>query len=389
MKLRLYPGKLTGTAAAPPSKSLAHRMLICAALADGETTIERLAPSQDILATTACLSAFGAELHSDGCMTPIRTPPSCASADCGESGSTLRFLLPVAAALGIETDFILHGRLASRPLSPLWETLCAHGAELSWKAENVLHLSGKLSAGDYEIDGGISSQFISGLLFALPLVGNSNLTVTGKTESADYVALTVDTLSRFGVAWDYSVTGRYHSPGTVQVEGDWSNAAFWLAGGVPVLGLNPASKQGDRAAAELTAQIRRGSSRIDGAQIPDIIPPLAVLAALSAGTTEFYGCGRLRLKESDRIESVCALLRGLGAEVSEAAEGFTVFGGTPLAGGMADSFGDHRIAMSAAILALGCRAPVILSGAEAVGKSYPDFWQEYRRLGGRVEEVKE
>ena len=389
MKLKLYPGKLTGTAVAPPSKSLAHRMLICAALADGETKIEGLTPSRDILATTACLEAFGARLAPDGRMTPIRTPPKMAVADCGESGSTLRFLLPVAAALGIETDFVLHGRLASRPLSPLWETLCEHGAELSWKAENVLHLSGRLCAGSYEIDGGVSSQFISGLLFALPLTGTGSLTVTGQTESADYVTLTLDTLSRFGIHWDHAVTGRYRSPGTVRVEGDWSNAAFWLAGGVPVAGLNPDSKQGDRAVAELAERIRGGSARIDGAQIPDIIPPLAVLAAVSGETTEFYRCGRLRLKESDRIESVCALLRGLGVAVSEEAEGFSVVGGKQPRGGTADSFGDHRIAMSAAILALYCREPVVLSGAEAVRKSYPEFWTEYRRLGGRAEEVTE
>ncbi len=403
MKAVIYPSRLSGDIAAIASKSQAHRLLICAALADRETVLRCSTLSADITATADCLRALGADIRcADGVFTvrPIKAPPTRAVIDCGESGSTLRFLLPVACALGADTSVVMHGRLPERPLSPLWEELERHGAILSRPAADTIHIApGRLSGGTYTLAADVSSQFISGLLFALPLTGaDCRIALTGKTESASYIDMTVRAQALFGVRSRPESGGfvlpagqRYVSPGEAAVEGDWSNAAFWIAadrilgGTLNITGLDPASPQGDRAAEKLSLRIAAGDAEVDCRDIPDLVPALAVLAAVSPGRTRFINAGRLRIKESDRLSSTAALLTALGGRVEEHSDGLTVTGVSRLSGGEADSANDHRIAMSAAIAAVACDGPVVLHGAQAVNKSYPAFWTDYRRLGGRVE----
>jgi 3-phosphoshikimate 1-carboxyvinyltransferase len=315
---------------------------------------------------------------------------------CGESGSTFRFLLPVVGALGRKASFILEGRLPERPLSPLYEELVRHGCKLSPQGANPFTIEGQLTPGSYTLDGGVSSQFISGLLFALPLLGgDSTISLTGKAESLPYIEMTLDTLKTFqiNIGYDgkaFTIPGRqkYISPGTVQVEGDWSNAAFWLCAGavsgntVTVTGLDPHSKQGDRAVAEILGRFGKDlhGIEIDAANIPDLVPILSVVAAAAKGPTRIYNAGRLRDKESDRLAAIRDVLGKLGADIRETEDGLVINGGKPLTGGTVSSWGDHRIAMSAAIAAVLCAGPVIIQGAEAADKSYPTFFDERRRL---------
>lgn len=401
MKVTVCPGPLQGSIPAIPSKSVAHRLLICAALADRETKIYCPALSKDIEATARCLEAMGAGLdYRAGVFTvrPIDSALENAELDCGESGSTLRFLLPVVCALGAGARIKMHGRLPQRPLSPLWEELISHGAQLSRPEPDVIQVSGKLSAGDYRIRADISSQYISGLLFALPwLAGESCLELEGSIESAGYIYMTRIAQHSFGL--DLAYDGRtfripadaeYVSPGEALVEGDWSNAAFWLAadvlsgGSVTVSGLCTDSAQGDKAVLGLIKTIRAGNAVLDVKDVPDLVPILSVVAAVSPGVTEFVNAGRLRIKESDRIASVCRMLRALGAACEEKAEGLVVHGGS-LRGGTLDSENDHRIVMSAAVAAIACKEPVTILGAEAADKSYPAFFDDYKKLGGKIQ----
>ena len=385
-------GRISGTIPAIPSKSAAHRLYICAALAEQPTEISCQGTSKDIEATKACLAA----IRQGETLLP-----------CGESGSTLRFLLPVAAALGLEVDFRMEGRLPDRPLAPLDQQLAAHGVTLSRPVRHdLLHLSGQLRPGDYVLPGNVSSQYISGLLFALPLLpGTSTLTVTGKVESAPYIAMTLDALRQFGVEISrtgnvYTISGQsYHSPGRAVVEGDWSNAAFWLCAGamsgpVTVTGLDPDSLQGDREVLDILKRFGADTRQqgtactvspgpltaidIDAAAIPDLVPVLSVVAAAAEGTTRIYHAERLRIKESDRLRTVSAMLKQLGASVEETADGLLIHGGRPLTGGTVDSANDHRIAMSAAVASVLC--DVTVEGAEAVSKSYPRFWTDLNIL---------
>ena len=401
MKATIYPASLSGEITAIASKSQAHRLLICAALA-GKTTILRCPTlSADITATADCLRGLGAAMeYADGVFTvnPIGERPATAVIDCGESGSTLRFLLPVIAALGIETTVRMHGRLPERPLSPLWEELEAHGAALSRPTADTLLVQGQLRPGEYTLAADVSSQFISGLLFALPILGGGSvLHLTGTLESGSYVEMTLRALKKFGIDWAatedgyvLSAGGTYVSPGDANVEGDWSNGAFWVVadricgGTLNILNLDPASPQGDKAVEAASLRIAAGSAVIDCRDIPDLVPVMSVLAAVSPGQTRFINAGRLRIKESDRLATTAALLTALGGQVEELDEGLVVTGRSRLTGGEVDSANDHRIAMSAAIAALACTEPVILHGAQAVNKSYPAFWTDYARLGGRV-----
>lgn len=402
MKATIYPSALSGDIEAIASKSQAHRLLICAALADRETVIRCATLSADIEATAACMRGLGADIqYNNGRFTvrPIRTVTQKAVIDCGESGSTLRFLLPVVCALGAETDIVMHGRLPERPLSPLWEELERHGAKLSRPTSDTLHVApGGLTGGDYTLAANVSSQFISGLLFALPLTGTaSRIALTGTLESASYLEMTLRALRAFGITPDFTGCActipagqKYISPGEADVEGDWSNGAFWicadriLGGTLNITGLDPDSPQGDRAAAPVSLRVAAGSAVVDCRDIPDLVPVLAVLASVSPGQTHFQNAGRLRIKESDRLATTAALLTALGGKVQELEDGLIVTGVPALTGGEVDSANDHRIAMSAAVAALRCTGPVILHGAQAVNKSYPAFWDDYERLGGHV-----
>ena len=396
MDLKLFPGTLTGSVRIIPSKSQAHRLLICAAFADKPTSLLCPDTSRDMEATAACLNALGAEIKRNEAgfsVKPVEKVPKKAVLPCRDSGSTLRFLLPVVGALGVEADFRLEGRLAQRPLSPLWEEMQRMGCTLSFPEEDLLRCRGKLRSGEYSIRGDVSSQFITGLLFAAMLIpGQTRITVTGKLESKPYVDLTLAALNTFGCrVKDFTVTGGkpLASPGELTVEGDWSNGAFFLAANILGSGIQTAnlldkSLQGDRAAAVLLPKLKQQHCTISAADIPDLVPILSIVAACHHGAV-FTDIRRLRLKESDRVESVMAMVTDLGG-TAEADESTLKICGTGLNGGTVDCRNDHRIAMSAAMAATVCKEPVILLGAECVAKSYPDFFEIYRRLGGKYEQ---
>ena len=535
----VQPGRLCGEVKAIPSKSMAHRALICAALADNPCHIECDGESGDIKATVDCLTALGAiirrvkggyevnplrhcavaptmnvnestkvtgasiksvraqsnitgessgdaesndvqEAVPDAASNDVReiapitelnavcetapitesndvheTAPDAASniagaaavvLPCGESGSTFRFLLPIVCAFGRDAMFHLEGRLPERPISPLYEELVRHGCSLSPKGSVPFQVSGRLSPGQYTLDAGVSSQFISGLLFALPLLdGDSELFLTGQAESIPYINMTVSMLEEFGIKIEFDdskfkIPGNqiYRSPGIVRVEGDWSNAAFWLAAGaiaplkpnspgdgITCVGLDMRSRQGDREIVEILKRFgarveisdtsatvypggRLRGITIDARDIPDLVPILAVVGAAAEGTTVIRNAGRLRIKESDRLSAISAALNAIGAEVRESEDSLTIkggaalkgglalkvgaelaggaalMGGAALAGGVVSSRGDHRIAMSMAIAASICENPVVIQGAEAVNKSYPQFFDDLKMLTGRA-----
>lgn len=386
MDIILHPCPLSGSVTVIPSKSQAHRLLICAALADNATTLICPQTSRDMDATAQCLCALGATIDktAEGYhIQPIVQAPQKAVLCCHDSGSTLRFLLPIAGALGVDTLFQLEGRLPQRPLSPLWEEMERMGCSLSRPTPDTIRCRGKLKPGKYTIAGNVSSQFITGLLFAQSLIaGKTSLEITGKLESKPYVDLTK-------AAMDLFQTPRYHSPGTVTVEGDWSNGAFWLAAqslgsNLTVSGLSETSVQGDRAAANWIPELTREKCTISAADIPDLVPILSVAAAFGHGAV-FTDIARLRLKESDRIASTISMLEALGGQAEASQDTLTVRP-IKLHGGTVDAVNDHRIAMAAAIAATACTGDVVILGAECVEKSYPNFWTEYRRLGGKYEQ---
>lgn len=393
MDITLFPTPLRGEITPIPSKSQAHRLLILAAFADAPSELLCAEANRDIEATADCLSALGADIRRTDTgyvVHPVRALPEKTVLNCCESGSTLRFLLPVAGALGVDTTFLLEGRLPQRPLSPMWEEMERMGCSLSRPTPNTIHCTGKLRHGHYTIDGGVSSQYITGFLLALSLLDSpSVLEITGKLESAPYVDLTKDALRRFCADPEHPGLYGLRTPGTLSVEADWSNAAFFLAANalgshLDIQGLNPNSAQGDRAAAWLLPELTRKALTIDASDIPDLVPILSVTAACFQGAT-FTNIRRLRLKESDRVASVIAMLEALGGHAQADENTLHIFG-TGLVGGIVDSVNDHRIAMSAAIAAIRCTEPVTILGAQCVQKSYPKFFDEYRRLGGRYEQ---
>lgn len=393
MDITVYPRLLSGAIQSIPSKSQAHRLLICGALSDAPFHLYCPSVNDDIEATVDCLNAMGAHIvTTEGgyWVEPIGHLPQKASLYCRESGSTLRFLLPVVAALGIEATFFMEGRLPERPLSPLWEELQKMGAVLSRPSKNTILCTGKLRSGHYTIDGSVSSQYITGLLFALSIIGNSKLTVTGRLESKPYIDITENALSLFGVStngYEFPPKVSFHTPGDITVEGDWSNSAFWyganqLGSTIQIYGLNADSKQGDCAISRLAPALNESIS-IDCRDIPDLVPILAVIAGAKKGAT-FHHIGRLRLKESDRVDAVCKMLQALGAKATADDDTLTVYPAVYKSCTI-DSVGDHRIAMAAAIAATVADGPVRILGAQCVCKSYKKFWEDYQLLGGHYE----
>ena len=382
MDITIQPGKLSGLVEAIPSKSQAHRLLICSAFADKETTLICPDTNRDIDATADCLRALGAKIQRTDAgyvVEPIREYPEKATLPCCESGSTLRFLLPIAGVMGVDATFVMEGRLPQRPLSPLWEEMERMGCTLTRPTPDTVRCTGKLKPGTYSIAGNVSSQYITGLLFAHRLIeGECTLEITGKLESAPYVEMTRQAIGLF----------EHSSPGELHVEGDWSNGAFWLAAqalgsALTVTNLNPASAQGDRAIADWLPRLREFQI-IDATDIPDLVPILSVVAAARNGVV-LHNIQRLRLKESDRVATVIEMIESLGGS-AEATEDTLRIHGTGLTGGTVHAHNDHRIAMSAAIAATVCKEPVTILGAECVEKSYPKFWAEYARLGGNYEQ---
>lgn len=429
MDVLVSPSRLAGSIPAIASKSMAHRLLILATLAQEPCELVCNTTSKDIEATRDCLAKIWQRMH--GMHETPRAKGSIPFArpdaneplelDCGESGSTLRFLVPVVCALGLPARFVCHGRLSQRPLTPLDEQLREHGASLSWEG-NVLVVEDSLRGGTFTMPGNVSSQYVSGLLLAAPLLAEpTEVLVQKPVESRPYLTLTRRALQEFGqvvqvkdVAMGDALYERYavsprplSAPATCVVEGDWSNAAFWLAAGaleregVTVTGLDLSSPQGDRAvlaalsgfgariarkgnAARATMDSPRAAA-IDVSAIPDLVPPLAAVAATTPGTSRFQNAGRLRLKESDRLASITGAINAMGGNTSVCGDDLVVEGVTCLRGGVVDAQNDHRIAMMAAIMATHATEPTRIVGAECVQKSYPTFWEDYRKLGGLVE----
>ncbi|MBQ5997412.1 MAG: 3-phosphoshikimate 1-carboxyvinyltransferase [Bacteroidales bacterium] len=413
-------GPLGGQVTPPPSKSAAHRALICAALSDRPCTIRCDMVNDDIRATAGCLNALGAEISQNGVcynVQPITTVRHNVTLDCRESGSTLRFLLPVTAALGRTASFVGSGRLPERPLSPLYERMVEHGAVLSPQGAMPLMLSGQMRGGTFRLAADVSSQFISGLLLALPLTAEGGrIELTGRVESAPYIDMTVQTMRRFGIEVRYTLDAievpegqHYTAVDNLTVEGDWSGAAFWLAAGaagtqpLTLTGLDYAGTvQGDRRMVDIlmsmgakftleAGKITAFPSDLHGAEIdcadtPDLVPILAVAAARAAGETRFTGVGRLRLKESDRLAAIVELLGAFGIRSVAEQNTLTVYGnpsrkpsGTPV---RTNPHRDHRMAMAAAVMAAVMQQETLIGDAGCITKSYPSFYADFERLGG-------
>ena len=415
MDITVSSKNISGRISAIPSKSDAHRALIAAALADKPTEISLESVSLDIDATIGCLKALGADitLESTQCkIVPIRTKAESPVLDCNESGSTLRFLIPVAAARSYNPHFTGQGRLSERPLLPLISAMEKCGCSFS-STKLPLTIGGKLEAGQFNLPGDISSQFISGLLFALPaLFHKSRIVLTSPLQSSAYVDMTIDTLKKFGVEITRTENGflsegnqTYKSPGTYYVEGDWSNAAFLLTaaalgGEITVDNLSLSSKQSDKYIIDILEKfgadisfgddfvtVKKGSANpfdIDIAQCPDLFPITAILACGANGKSTLYNAKRLRLKESDRIDSTLSLITALGGRAEANDDSLTVYGSGRLAGGSTSSFNDHRIAMAAAVASVICENSVTVSDFQAINKSYPDFATHFKKSGGQI-----
>ena len=441
MDLQIIPKKLSGAVTPPPSKSQAHRLLIAAALADGVSTVRNVAMSQDVEATLRCLTALGGRWRetAPGVLEITGTGGRRAAGqdlprlDCGESGSTLRFFIPIALAAAGGGVFTGRGRLMERPQGPYFDLFREKGVFFEQK-NGVLTVRGRLEPGEYRLAGNVSSQFFTGLLFALPLLdGDSTLVPTTALESEGYINMTREAMELAGVRSQWREGNALFIPGRQQyrpleaaVEADWSQAAFWYAAqglGNPLTieGLNPRSLQGDRVIAHHAEMLRGeplsggvtvpilgpasaaptrtyeqpplrpgwstrcvGSVSLPLTHCPDLAPPLAAWGALLNGTLYLKDAGRLRIKESNRLATITAALRALGADVTEEPDRLIIIGKPSLPGGTVDCAGDHRIAMMAAIAATGCTGPVTLLGAECVKKSYPDFWEVYASLGGEI-----
>lgn len=413
MNIKISPKILNGTLPIISSKSDVHRIMICAALSDAPTVIKNVSLCDDIKATAACIEELGAKVEFSK-NTVIITPSEKAVIspvfNCNESGSTLRFLLPVCAAKCENTHFTGCGRLPKRPLSELVSAMQKNGVEFS---DNKLpfNTSGKLKSGEYSLPGNVSSQYISGLLMALCVTeGESTIKLTSPLESASYVKMTLNTLKLFNASVyeienGYKIIGKKHltSPKEITAEGDWSNAAFFLvsaaiSGEVTLTGLNSNSLQGDKKIiqalqkfnahvtingdAVTVSQGNLKATEIDLTDTPDMLPILAVLASFCEGESEFFGAKRLKLKESDRLLSVASMINSLGGKATVFDDGITVLG-TALKGGRVNSENDHRIVMAAAVAACHTKDPVEITGSEAVNKSYPTFFEDFKALGGQ------
>ena len=422
MKVTITPKSLEGTIRIPSSKSMTHREIIAAALAFGESRVEGVSWSQDIEATVRILSLFGAEIQRQdkegettliiqGGLKPQGKP---LTAHAGESGSTLRFLIPLGLVSGNDVTYTGEGRLAERPLSPYYQLFDEKG--ITWQGKNglPLHVNGQLRPGTYALSGQVSSQFFTGLLFALPLLdGDSRLVSTTPLESESYVKMTLDTLARHGITIHETGRGQYEIPGNqtykagkFSVEGDFSQAAFWLAAGllggpITLRGLSMDSLQGDK---EIVSLLRRMGGHIeetdeglcarksrlhgivmDAENVPDLVPVMAALAAVSEGKTEIIHAARVRLKECDRLHAMAVELSRLGARVEEKEDGLVIYGGTPLSGGVVSSWNDHRIAMALASISPAVQGRLAIEGADSVRKSYPRYWDDFVKTGGQCD----
>lgn len=401
-EVTIYPSRLRGSINVPPSKSMCHRAIICAGLSEGTSIINNIGMSQDIKATLEAMKSLGMTAEAAGTSLAVKGNPfpqiKNSRIDCRESGSTLRFIIPIAALTGEPVVFCGEGRLIERSLVSYLNIFEKQGIKYQTSDGRLpLQINGRLAPGKYCIEGDISSQFISGLMFALPLLeGDSTIRVTSELQSRPYVDLTINALKDFSIEIEnhgyeaFSIKGnqRYRAA-DYTVEGDYSQAAFWLAAGalgsdISCGGLDINSAQGDKAIMSIIAGMGGRFRSLDASNCPDLVPVLAVLGALSEGRTEIINAQRLRLKESDRLKAITSELGRLGACIKETQDGLIIEGVKMLRGGRVDSWNDHRIAMALAVAATRSEEPVTISNSSSVGKSYPDFWEHYKALGGRI-----
>jgi 3-phosphoshikimate 1-carboxyvinyltransferase len=426
---KIYPKKLSGEVKIPPSKSMAHRAVICAALGDGISKVTNIDYSDDIIATIDAMSSLGAKItrkeeHLE--VYGIKSPENIKAnelkseriIDCNESGSTLRFLVPIAALFEGVNRFVGRGNLGKRPLDTFYNIFDEQGIKYSYK-EGILDLKteGKLKAGEFKVKGNISSQFITGLLFTLPLVdGDSKIIITTELESKGYIDLTLSAMKDFGIEIinnnyeEFIIKGNQtYKSRDYRVEGDYSQSAFFfcadaISNNVVLDDLKLDSLQGDKEVIDILERMGvkianknngligtvEGSLKatvIDGSQCPDIIPVVSLAAALGFGTTEVINAGRLRIKECDRLAAVTSELNKLGAKITEKEDGLIIEGVKELKGGVEVwSHKDHRIAMTLAIASTVCNEPIVLKDYECVSKSYPQFWEDFKNLGGVFDE---
>ena len=406
---------LKGDINAIPSKSYAHRALIAAALSDAPSKLIYSGTSDDIDVTIQCLKELGSDiipLEEGGVLVnPIVKKDSVPVLDVGESGSTFRFLLPVAASLYEECSFIGRGRLPERPISDLMNVMKTHG--VSFSSEKLPFTTcGILKAGVFELPGDVSSQYISGLLLAGPLLEDtSKIKLKTELESKPYVDITIEVLSEFGVDIksyenSYTVNPKKYNSGDYKIEGDWSNAAFFMVAGllgegIRISGLKMDSAQGDKAVVNVLKNMggsiknenevlvckhsELSGTEIDLKEIPDSLPILAVAASsVVSGVTKFYNIKRLRLKESDRVASVAKMIEDLGGKVKICNDELYVYGTDGLKGGVTESFRDHRLVMAASIASMISSDNVTIKNPGAVTKSYPTFFEDFEQLGGVI-----
>ncbi|AJA49868.1 3-phosphoshikimate 1-carboxyvinyltransferase [Clostridium pasteurianum DSM 525 = ATCC 6013] len=423
--VKITPSKLQGEVTIPPSKSLSHRAIIAAGFSKGKSVVENVMFSEDIVTTCNAMEALGVKIDKVKEADNIYTLKIEGNSDlkllkreidCSESGSSLRFFIPICLAEKNDVVFTGRGKLVSRPLDQYYKIFDKQGIEYSNNNGMLpLNVHGKISPGEFTIDGDVSSQFITGLMFTLPLLeGDSKIIINKTLESKGYLDLTMDILEKASIEIvnrdykEFLIKGnqQYNSK-DYRVEGDFSQAAFWLVAGViggkiDCLDLNSSSRQGDKEVIDIIKRMEgsliNGSSSIvaktsntkatviDASQCPDIIPVLAVLAAVSEGTTEIINAGRLRIKESDRLTAITTELNKLGADLEEKEEGLIIRGKKELTGGEVESWNDHRIAMALAVASIRCTDEVTIKDSGCVKKSYPTFWEDFKKLGGNVHE---
>lgn len=412
MDIKVFPSKLIGTVNAPSSKSYSHRMIIAAALADGISEVTNVTDSKDISVTSAAMEALGADILKDNgtyTVKGIGSPSEKAEIDCGESGSTMRFIIPIAAALGTQTRFTGSGKLPHRPIAPYFREFRKKGLEMTLengdeKQDSLpLSISGRLRAGEYLLEGDVSSQFITGLMFALPLCEeDSVIKLTSPLQSKPYADMTIAALKKFGVSIFETVSdglpmylikgSQKYKPCKVSVEGDYSQAAFFyvanaLGSKISINNLEQHTAQGDSAIVDIINNCGKEMNpfTVDVGDIPDLVPILAVLGSFTNGTSRIVNAARLKIKESDRLCAVASALNAIGGKVTAGEDFLEMQHVDRFTGGEVDSCNDHRIVMSAAIAALSSDAPVIIRGAQAVEKSYPRFFEDFKNLGGQFE----
>ena len=414
--VKFSPFVPNGTVNVPPSKSDVHRAIICAAMANGVSRISPVALSNDIKATIGCIKALGADaVLENNVLTVDGTnmyKNKTALLDCGESGSTLRFFIPIAAVGNVNATFVGNGKLPQRPIGIFTEALPKAGTVCKTEGGLPLEIKGQLKSGIFEIPGNVSSQFITGLLLALPILeGDSEIVLTSPLESVGYIAMTIRTMKQFGVniqatekGWHIK-GGQSYKPCDYTTDGDWSQAAFFMvlgavSGKVTVKGVAKDSTQGDKKCAEILARfgakvtqldnevtVEKGELKaitIDASQIPDLVPVLSVCAAFAEGTTKIINAERLRIKECDRLKATAELLNNLGGKVKELSDGLEITGVSSLKGGNVNGYNDHRIVMSAAVCAARSDEDITATFAMSINKSYPDFYIDYNSIGGKA-----